>query len=130
MDPAQLEQIKTRLAKEFFQSPGGDLDAMLCDIRGVLDRSGLFTDIVTRKTGSREHLINVRCQTASSSISPRQVAEELFRAWQEELRYDDYAAHAIVPTESSITLDFVTATAQARLYVTGLVVVVMEVPSS
>jgi hypothetical protein len=126
MDPAQLERIKTRLAEQFHQSPGGDLEAMLDDIRAALTRSTLFADITTRKTGSREHLIEVRCQTASSTIAAHQVAKELHRVWQEELRYDDYAAHLIIPADTTMTLDFVTATAEARLWLTGMIVVAMS----
>ncbi len=122
MNAAQLQQTKLRVAEAFSESPGCDLDGMLDDIRHALDRSGLFTGISGRKTGSRRHLVETRCRTLPIA-TPRHALVELNRVWLEELRYSDFEAHAFMAAERALVLDFITAARSARLYVTGLIIV-------
>lgn len=123
MKLAELRRLKVRVAREYHQSPGGDLDGMLADITAALGRSGLFTAPLVTKTGGQEHLVEARCALIGNGTDAAQVASELERIWQDELRYDDFEAHAVLITDDSIILDFLTIAVAPRLYVTGLVVV-------
>lgn len=123
MSTDELDRMKERIARTYAESPGGDLDGLLADIRDVLARSASFSDITTHKTGSRTHLIEARCRRASSSIGEQHIAAELLRAWRENLCYDDFESHAVEVTDTTVILDFITGSDAARLYVTGMIVV-------
>lgn len=125
MNTDELEQMKERIAGAYAESPGGDLDGMLVDIRQALDRTGIFADVTTHKTGSRAHLIEVRCRRTTPEITTQRAVSELLRAWSEDLRYDDFEGHTVEITETAIVLDFLTGSNAARLYVTGMVVVAL-----
>jgi hypothetical protein len=118
-----LDALKTRVATAYHQSPGGDLDAMGRDIASALRRCGLFMPALVGKTGGRIHLVEARCAPAHPSLSAARIASELQRIWLDELRYDDFEAHALLITPSAVHLDFLTVARAARLYVTGIIMV-------
>ena len=123
MDFAELEALKDKVNERYDQSPGGDLDGMLADMRSSLANSGFFSEPRLRKTGNRLHLVEAHCKVSSPNITPIMVRSELERMWLEELRYDDFEAHALGRTPTSVVLDFLTVARSARLYVTGLIIV-------
>jgi hypothetical protein len=123
MDVVELEALKDRVNERYIQSPGGDLDGMLDDMKASLSRSNMVADLRLRKTGSRHHLVEAHCRRASPLISVAQLQAELARIWEEELRYDDFAAHAFDITNSTVVLDFLTVARSAKLYMTGMIIV-------
>lgn len=123
MNVVELEELKDKVAAQYHQSPGGDLDGMIVDIRTALDKSGLLTTHRVRKTGSIHHLVEAHCRRVSPDITVQQLQAELERVWEEELRYDDFAAHAFDTTPAALVLDFLTVARSARLYVTGMIIV-------
>lgn len=125
----ELHALKVRVAGAYYESPGGDLDGMLRDMSEFIGRSGLFLPPVVRKTGSRSHLVEARCTPASAQTPVARLADEVERIWTNDLRYDDFAAHALTITDSSIVLDFLTVARSARLYVTGMIIVALGQPS-
>lgn len=119
----ELEALKDKVHEGYYQSPGGDLDGMLDDIGNALHRSGYFSGPRLRKTGSRHHLVEAQVRRSSPNISPAMIRAELERLWEEDLRYDDYAAHAFDQTDKAIVFDFLTVAREARMYMTGMIVV-------
>jgi hypothetical protein len=122
----ELNALKTRVAGAFYESPGGDLDGMLTDLEEFIGRSGLFLPPAVRKTGSREHQIEARCSPVSSHTPVVRLADEMERVWMDDLRYDDFEAHALLITDTAIILDFLTVARSARLYVTGMIIATLE----
>jgi hypothetical protein len=126
VDVVELDALKDRVCARYDQSPGSDLDGMLDDLRIALGGSGLFRDLRLRKTGSPRHLVEARCARSSADISPSMIRAELERAWQEQLRYDDFAAHAVQQTPTAVIFDFLTVARSAGMYMTGLIVVELD----
>jgi hypothetical protein len=119
----ELHALKVRVAGAYYESPGGDLDGMLRDMSEFIGRSRLFLPPVVRKTGSRTHLVEARCKPAIPLTPIARLADEVERIWSDDLRYDDFAAHALTITDRSIVLDFLTVARSDRLYVTGMIIV-------
>jgi hypothetical protein len=123
VDVVELDALKDRVAGRYDQSPGSDLDGMLEDLRAALGSSGLFSELRLRKTGSPRHLVEARCAPSSANVTPATIRAELERVWQEQLRYDDFAAHAVEHTASALIFDFLTVARSAGMYMTGLIIV-------
>ena len=125
MKADELTALKTRVAGAYYESPGGDLDAMMRDIGEHISHSGLFLPPVVRKTGSPAHQLEARCAPVSPQTPVPRLVDELERVWSSELRYDDFAAHALIITDDAIVLDFLTVSRSSRLYLTGMLIVTL-----
>jgi hypothetical protein len=123
VDADELERVKERIAEQFTASPGSDLEAMMRAMTLSLEQSPMLRNVVARKTGGHAHLIEVECQLATSALALDAALAEIERIWLEELRYDDFAAHAIEQTDEHAIFDFLTAARDQRLYLSGMIVV-------
>jgi hypothetical protein len=123
LDLAELEQLKERVAGQYRECMIGDLEAMITDCMVAVEASPLFTSVAIRKTGSPVHQIEVECQPRNPATSSDAIANELAAIWLEQLCYDDFEAHAIITTDHSVVLDFLTVTLGPRLFATGMIVV-------
>lgn len=123
LDPSELEQLKERVADQYQETNIGDLEGMIADCLREVEASPLFTSVAIRKTGSPVHQIDVECRAADPATAPETLAGELTRIWLEQLRYDDFEAHAIIMTEHAIVLDFLTVARGPRIFATGMIVV-------
>lgn len=121
-----LERLRDRLAQQLTPSPGGDLQAMIDDIVAALGRSPLLSGVTARKTGGHEYHLQAACRPASEGLDPWLVMEEVARIWAEELRYDDFEAHAVTIEDGIGLLEFLTGTSDPPLYLSGLIVVELE----
>ena len=119
----ELEQLKERVAGQYQECMIGDLEAMIADCLRAVEASPLFTSVVIRKTGSPVHQIEVECQPRNPATPPATIASELTSLWLEQLCYDDFEAHAIITTDHSVVLDFLTVARGPRLFATGMIVV-------
>jgi|GEM_PF-6737808 len=123
LELAELEQLKERVAGQFQECMIGDLEAMIADCLRVVSASPLFTSVAIRKTGSPVHQIEVECQSRNPATPPTAIAQELTSLWLEHLCYDDFEAHAIITTDRTTVLDFLTVARGPRLFATGMIVV-------
>ena len=122
LDLPDLEQLKERVAGQYQETMIGDLEGLIADCRAI-EASPCFDAVAIRKTGTPVHQIEVECQPANSAILPGTLTEEITRIWLEQLRYDDFEAHAIVMTDDAIVLDFLTVARGPRIFATGMIVV-------
>jgi hypothetical protein len=122
LDLPELEQLKERVAGQYHECPVGDLEAMIADCLRAVKASPLFTSVAIRKTGTPVHQIEVECQPHDPATPPDTIANALQTIWLEQLCYDDFEAHTIVATDTSIVLDFLTVARSPRLFATGMIV--------
>jgi hypothetical protein len=66
--------------------------------------------------------LTARC-VAQPFASPRVVADDITRAWMEDLRYRYWEAHSLRMLPTSVELDVVTQIGDGEYYNTGLIVV-------
>jgi hypothetical protein len=123
LDLPELEQLKERVAGQYQECMIGDLEAMIADCLRAVEASSLFTSVTIRKTGSPVHQIEVECQPRDRATPPAAIAAEITTIWLEQLCYDDFEAHAIIATDPSVVLDFLTIARGPRLFATGMVIV-------
>ena len=123
LDPPELEQLKERVAGQYQECMIGDLEAMIADCLRAVEASPLFTSVAIRKTGSPVHQIEVECQPRDHATPFGAITNEITTIWLEQLCYDDFEAHAIITTNQSIVLDFLTVARGPRLFATGMIVV-------
>ena len=123
LDLADLKQLKDRVAGQYQECMIGDLEAMIADCLRAVEGSPLFTSVAIRKTGSPVHQIEVECRPQNPTTPPDVISAELTNIWLTQLCYDDFEAHAILTTDQSIVLDFLTVARGPRLFATGMIVV-------
>ena len=123
LDLPELEQLKERVAGQYHECTIGDLEAMIADCLRAVEASPLFTSVAIRKNGTSVHQIEVECQPHDLAAPPATLANAVQTIWLEQLCYDDFEAHAIITTDTSIVLDFLTVARGPRLFATGMIVV-------
>jgi hypothetical protein len=123
LDLVALERLKKRVAAQYRETTIGDLETMIVESRRAVEASPLFASAVVRKTGTRYRQIEVECRLANRLTPHRRIAAEITRIWLEELRFDDFEAHAVAATDTAIMLDYLTVARAPRLYATGMIVV-------
>ena len=126
LDLPELEQLKQRVAGQYQESMIGDLEAMIADCLQAVEASPLFTSVAIRKTGTPVHQIEVECQPRDPATPPNTITTALTTIWLNQLCYDDFEAHAIITTDTSIVLDYLTVARGPRLFATGMIVVRRE----
>lgn len=119
----ELEQLKERVARQYRECTIGDLEAMIADCLRAVAASPLFASVAIRKTGTPVHQIEVECQPNDPMTPSETIANEIATIWLEQLCYDDFEAHAIITTNQTVVLDFLTVARGPRLFATGMIVV-------
>ena len=123
LDLAELEQLKERVAGQYRETTIGDLQAMIADSRRAIEASPILAFGGIRKTGAPVHQIEIECQPRDPATPPETITSAITQIWLEQLRFDDFEAHAIDTTDDAIVLDFLTVAREPRLFATGMIVV-------
>jgi hypothetical protein len=121
--PDEFSRLVNKIISQGIPLAGADLHGMIADFHHALEASPLLSKVKVRKTGEPARMIAAFCEPASLASSPSELVAEVERIWMEELRYNVFEAHTLVPSEEEVILDCLTMTEPQGPYVTARIVV-------
>src|SRR5437867_6564621 len=123
MTPDELTYVKRKIMAQSVPSSGHNLEGMMIDFQHSLEQSRLLTRVRVKKTGDPGCMIEATCQPAANTLTIPEIIAEVERLWMEELRYQEFEAHALVRADYHESLEFVTESGPGGFYVTGRIAV-------
>lgn len=102
---------------------GNNLAGMSMDFDAYLWRCPSIREVAVTSGPNPARQVVARC-VAHPWAAPAVVADELLRAWLDDLRYQHWEAHLLRHTPVSVRLDVATKPSEAGYVVTGLIVAV------